>query len=134
MAKIGDHVDTIYGVGTVISGKRIMLHQQNEKIISYEGDKDRDRKRRIIRGVLRTRLQVEELSTSVFKKFIKDNEKIEKELQKEKSKEEKEKLKIEKEKIKQLKLAHKEAKEKLKPTKIDRKAVKIETVDRSFTI
>lgn len=98
MAKVGDHVDTTHGMGTVISGKRILIHGTKDKIISYEGDKDRDKKKRVIKAVVRTRLQVEEQSTSNHKKFIKAQKASEKEakaIEKEAKKKEKEEKLIE---------------------------------------
>lgn len=71
MAKIGDHVDTTHGVGTVISGKRVFIHGTKDKIISYAGDKERDKKKRVIRGVVKTRFQVEEDSTYNHKQLLK---------------------------------------------------------------
>ncbi len=80
MAKIGDHVDTIHGIGTVLSDKRVFIHGTKDKIISFKGDKDKEKKRRIIKGVVRTRLQIESDSISNYKKFLryakKDEEKI----------------------------------------------------------
>ena len=65
MAKIGDHVDTIYGIGTVISGKRVMIHGTKDRIISYE-----DKKIRVIKSVIGTRLRIEEQMISTHKKFL----------------------------------------------------------------
>ena len=88
MAKIGDHVDTIYGIGTVISGKRVMIHGTKDKIISYEGDKERDKKRRVIKSVIGTRLQIEEQMISTHKKFLRAQKAEAKEAKEIKSKEE----------------------------------------------
>jgi hypothetical protein len=71
MAKVGDHVDTIYGMATVMTGKRLFIHGTENTIESYAGDKDRDKKRRIIKGVVKTRLQIEADTTYIHKKFLK---------------------------------------------------------------
>lgn len=91
MAKIGDHVKTSYGNGTVISDKRVMIHGVKNKIISYAGDKDRDKSKRVIKGVIRTRLQVEQVVIDNHKQFVKSQKSIEK-----KEKEDKEVKKVRK--------------------------------------
>ena len=58
--KIGDHVGTIYGNGTVISGKRVQIHGKKDCIKVIE--------KGVVKGVLRTKEQVEEDSIKQHKK------------------------------------------------------------------
>jgi hypothetical protein len=64
MAKIGDHVATVFGNATVISGKRVLLHGKQNIIKAIE--------KGVVKGVLRTKEQVDQYSTDTHKMTLKE--------------------------------------------------------------
>ena len=61
MASIGDHVSTVWGTGTVITNKRVVLHGKKDVIKSIA-------EKGAVKGVIKTKQQIEEESKALHKK------------------------------------------------------------------